>query len=583
MDFIELAKAYEELESTSKRLKKTLIVSRLLKETPEKELEKVLLLLQGRIFGASDEREMGVASKLVVKAISVAMGHDVSEIENQWRKKGDLGLVAEHLCIKKKQGMLFSEELTVSMVFNDLRKVSELEGTGSTDQKVKMISKLLGLAKPLEARYVVRAALQDLRVGIAEGTLRDAIAWAYLEEANPGYDEKTDSITPENREAYSKVMEIVQAALDKTNDFYLVSKTARHGLKELEKIKLELGNPVKVMLAQKVNSVSEAFDVVGRPAALEYKYDGFRMQINKNKDEVIIYTRRLDNVTEQFPEVKEYILKNVKAESCILDCEAAGYDSKTGKYTPFQQISQRIKRKYDIEKLAETLPVELNVFDIIFFEGKDLLKEPFLERRKILEKIIKQVPKKIVLAEQLITDNDEEAQKFFDISVAKGNEGLMFKNLQGIYKPGSRVGYMIKLKSSMDELDVVIVGAEWGEGKRSGWLTSFTVACRNSDGEFLEIGKVGTGLKEKREEGLSFDEMTELLKPIIITQEGREVTVKPKIVISLKHEEVQKSPSYSSGFALRFPRVVALRDDRNTEDIISLEELEDAYYKQRKK
>ncbi|MGV8169661.1 MAG: ATP-dependent DNA ligase [Candidatus Nanoarchaeia archaeon] len=583
MDFLVLAEAYEELEATKKRLKKTLIVSRLLKETPEKELEKVLLLLQGRIFGASDEREMGVASKLVVKAIAIATGHEAAQIEEQWKKKGDLGLVAEHLCGKKKQNMLFSEELTVSMVFNDLRKVSELEGQGSTDQKVKMISKLLGLAKPLEARYVVRAALQDLRVGIAEGTLRDAIAWAYLEEANPGYDEKTDSIYPENREAYSKVMETVQAALDKTNDFYLVSKTARHGLKELEKIELSVGNPVKVMLAQKVNNVQEAFEVVGRPAALEYKYDGFRMQINKNEEEVIIFTRRLENVTEQFPEVKDFVLKNVKADSCILDCEAAGFDSKTGKYTPFQQISQRIKRKYDIEKLAETLPVELNIFDILYYEGKNMLNVPFIERRKILEKIIKQVPKKIVLAEQIITDDDKEAQKFFDKSIAKGNEGLMFKNLQGIYKPGSRVGYMIKLKSAMDEIDVVIVGAEWGEGKRSGWLTSFTFACRTDDGEFLEMGKVGTGLKEKREEGLSFDEMTEILKPLIKKEKGREVEIKPKIVISLKHEEIQKSPSYASGYALRFPRVVALRDDRNTDDIVSLEEVEDMYYKQRKK
>jgi len=582
MDFIELANAYQELEKTSKRLKKTLIVSKLLKVTPEKDLEAVILMLQGRIFTANDEREIGVASKLVIKAIAAATGHTTTSIEDLWRKKGDLGLVAEHLSSLKKQNTLFSEDLTVSAVFKDLRKMAEIEGTGSTDQKIKMISKLISMAKPLEAKYITRAVLQDLRVGVATGTLRDALAWAYLEEVEQNYDESADSINPENREEYNRHLGILQAALDKTNDFLLVAKTARKGLSELEKIKLELGNPINVMLAQKVNTVQEAFEAVGRPAALEYKYDGFRMQVNKDGEKVVIYTRRLENVTAQFPEIKEVILKNVHAESCILDCEAAGYDFKTGKYTPFQQISQRIKRKYDIEKIAEQLPVELNVFDIIYYDGKDVLNLPFIERRKIIEKIVKQVPKKIVLAEQLITDNDKEAEKFFKKAVSLGNEGIMFKTLNGVYKPGSRVGSMIKLKASMDEIDVVVVGAEWGEGKRSGWLTSFTFACRTEDGEFLELGKVGTGLKEKREEGLSFDEMTELLKPLIKKQEGKDISVKPKIVISLKFDEIQKSPSYSSGFALRFPRVVNLREDRSPEDILSLEELEDLYYKQKK-
>jgi len=583
MDYLQLASAYSELEKTSKRLKKTFIVSELLKITSEKDLEYIMLLLQGRLYVAQDEQELGVASKLVLKAIAVSTGHTTSSIETLWKKKGDLGLVAESLSSSKKQNVLFSEELTVVNVFRDLQKMAELSGTGSTDQKIKMISKLLSMATPLEAKYIVRTALQDLRVGIAEGTLRDAIAWAYFKEADPGYDLTTDSITPANREVYSAMIDAVQQALNKTNDFLVVAKAARHGLKELEKIELTVGNPVKVMLAQKVNTVQEAFDVVGRPAALEYKYDGFRMQVNKNNNEVVIYTRRLENVTDQFPEVKEFILKNVNAKSCILDCEAAGFDFKTGKYTPFQQISQRIKRKYDIQKLSETLPVELNVFDILYYNGENMLSKPFIERRKILEKIITPVEKKIVLAEQIITDDDETAQKFFDESISKGNEGLMFKNLQGIYKPGSRVGYMIKLKSAMDEIDVVIIGAEWGEGKRSGWLTSFTVACRTDDGDFLEMGKFGTGLKEKREEGVSFDELTELLKPLIKKETGREVTLKPKIVVSLRHEEIQKSPSYSSGFALRFPRFVALREDRSTDDIVSLEEVEDMYYKQRKK
>lgn len=580
MDYGVLAGVYSELESTSKRLKKTFIISKLLKNISDADMEAVMLLLQGRVFPVHDERELGVASKLVVKAISIASGFSTTDIEDKWRKKGDLGMVAEEVMKGKKQNTLFSEELTVKSVFDNFRKIAGIEGIGSVDIKLKTIAKLLSAAKPLESIYVVRTALGELRVGVAEGTLRDAIAWAYL--VNPNYDESSESINPEDREAYSKDIDVLQSAIDKTNDFALAAAQARKGLAELEKTKLQVGKPIKVMLAQKVNTASEAFDTVGRPAALEFKYDGFRMQLHKDKNEVLIFTRRLEDVTKQFPEVRKFVLENVKAESCILDAEAAGYDAKTGRYTPFQHISQRIKRKYDIEKIAEELPIELNVFDIIFHDGKDLLSVPFKERRQLLERIIMQKPKKIILAKQIITSSGEEAHEFFEQSVKKGNEGLMFKNLEGIYKPGSRVGFMIKLKSAMDEMDVVVVGAEWGEGKRSGWLTSFTVACRSDDG-FLTLGKVGTGLKEKREEGLSFDEITSLLKPHITKTSGRDVEIEPNVVISLRFEEIQKSPSYSSGYALRFPRVVALREDRSPDDVVSLEEVEDAFKNQRKK
>jgi len=334
------------------------------------------------------------------------------------------------------------------------------------------------------------------------------------------------------------------------------------------------------MLAQKVLSVKEAFKSVGKPAILEYKYDGFRMQIHKSS-EIKIFTRRLEDVTLQFPEVKEFVEKNIKADSCIIDCEAVGYNPETNTYTSFQNISQRIKRKYKIEELSIKLPVELNVFDLIYLDGEDYLSVPFLERRKKLESIIVEVPKKIVLSKKIITENEEEAETFFKKSIALGNEGLMFKNMHAFYKPGARVGSMVKYKSVMDPLDLVIIGAEWGEGKRSGWLTSFSIACV-SDSEFLELGRVGTGLKEKKEEGLSFQELTELLKPLIIEEKGKDVKVKPEIVVSILFEEIQKSPSYNSGYALRFPRFTILRQDKNVDDVLNIEELEDIYYNQKK-
>ena len=385
-----------------------------------------------------------------------------------------------------------------------------------------------------------------------------------------------------DREEYSKIIEILQSAIDKSNDFTKTAIAAKKGVDELKKINLEPGNPIKVMLAQKVTSMDMGFEKVGTPAVIEYKYDGFRMQVHKFKGKVRILTRRLENVTKQFPEITSYVEKNVKGENFILDCEAVGFDPKTDKYLVFQHVSQRIRRKYNIEEMAKKMPVELNVFDILFYNDKEWLNKPQVERRKLLESIITEKKFQILLSKKLVTSNKEEATKFYDESLSKGNEGVMLKSLDSPYKPGSRVGFMIKLKPTMDTLDLVVVGAEWGEGKRSGWLTSFTLACIDEDDNYLEIGKVGTGVKEKPEEGLSFGELTDTLKPFIITEKGREVKIKPNIVLEIKFEEIQKSPTYGSGYALRFPRVVQMRDDRRPDEISILGAIKEDFENQKK-
>lgn len=581
MKFSYLASAYESLETSSKRLKKTWIISNLLKNANDDDLGMLILLLQGKVFNTADKQDLGIASKIVIKAMSSIFGISTAKVEDLWREKGDLGLVAQDFADKKSQSVLFVEELSVLEVFDSFRKLALSEGTGSVDNKIKILSRLLSLSDAIEAKFTIRLALQDLRIGVAEGTLRDSIAWAFLKDADPNYSETDESINPESRDNYNSALALIQSAIDKTNDFEFAAKTAKKGLDALREVKLVVGKPLKVMLAQKVLTVSDAFKSVGSPAAIEYKYDGFRMQIHKNDEGIKIFTRRLEEVTKQFPEVKEFVEKNVKAKSFIIDCEAVGFNPETGKYTSFQYISQRIKRKYDIEELAKKLPIELNVFDLIYLDGEELLDTPFRLRREKLEAIIIEKSKKIVLSKKITTSDESVAKAFFDESVALGNEGVMFKNFEGAYKPGARVGSMIKLKSSMDALDLVIVGAEWGEGKRSGWLTSFTVACQSESG-FLELGKVGTGLKEKPEEGLSFEELTNLLKPLVIEEKGRDIKVKPRVVVSILFEELQKSPSYAAGFALRFPRFVALRDDRDADDIISVEDIEDIFYEQKK-
>jgi len=344
-------------------------------------------------------------------------------------------------------------------------------------------------------------------------------------------------------------------------------------LKSLLLTELMPGKAVKVMLFPKEKNFEDGFERVGKPCLIDYKYDGFRMMVNKDSNgEIKIFTRRLDEVSKQFPEVVEYVKKYIKGDSFILDSEAVGYDSKTKAYQPFQNISQRIKRKYDIEVLAKKLPIELNVFDILYYNGKSLIKTKFKERREIIEKIVKKQEFKIRPSEAIITDSVEEAQKFYEKALELGEEGVMMKNLESPYKPGSRVGYAVKIKPGDDDFDLVITGAEYGTGKRAGWLTSFSVACREDD-KLLEIGKVSTGLKEKESEGLSFVELTQMLKKLIISENGRDVKVKPKVVVTVAYQNIQKSPSYSSGYALRFPRITRLRPDRDVKDVATIDEV----------
>ena len=304
-------------------------------------------------------------------------------------------------------------------------------------------------------------------------------------------------------------------------------------------------------------------------------------QIHMKDEDVKLFTRRLENVTKQVPEVVLYLKECVKVKSCILDAEAVGFNPVTQKYIPFQKISQRIRRKYDIEDMADKFPVEVNIFDILFHNDKSLLNNSFKERRKILEKIVKQKPRRIVLAKQIITSNLNEAQKFYDESLKLGEEGVMAKNLDSTYKPGSRVGYGVKIKPILEPLDLVIVAAEYGEGKRSGWLASFYLACSDNT-EFKEIGKVSTGLKELEKEGVTFKKLTELLKPLITKSSGKHVELTPRIVIEVGYEEIQKSVNYGSGYALRFPRFLRLRiDEKTIADINTLKEIESLFAKQR--
>lgn len=557
MKYEKFANYYEKVSSTTKRLEKIDITSEFLKEL---ENEEFIYLLLGKIYPEYEERKIGISEQIVIKAISKSTGIPEKEVVKEWKKIGDLGEVAEKLTKNKKQFTLETKTITTQKVLDNLRKITTLLGKGTVGKKMGLISELLTSATPLESKYIVRTILEDLRIGIQESTIRDSIAKAFFDD--------------------EEAKEIIQKAIDKTNDWKVVFKIAKEkDLEKLKKIKIVVGNPIKVMLAQKVENIEEGFKTVGKPCAIEYKYDGFRLIIHKAKDEIKLFTRKLEDVTKQFPEVIDYIKENVSGESFILDSEAVGFNKETKEYTSFQAVSQRIRRKYDIEELSEKLPVEINIFDIVFYNGESMIEKPFSERSKLLRKIVKDSPYKIICSKQIITDDIEEAKKFYEEALKNNQEGIMMKSLEAEYKPGKRVGQMIKIKPDENELDLVITGAEYGTGKRSGWMSSFILSCRK-DEEYLEIGKVGTGIKEKSEEGLSFEELTELLKPLITKEEGKSVLIKAEIIVTVSYQEIQKSPNYSSGYALRFPRVTTLRLDRNTFDIATIEEVEENFKKQ---
>jgi len=564
MEFAKLAEVFRKLESVSEKNQKTEILARFIKEIDKDSLKETFMLLQGMIFYPWEDKDIGIAEKFTIRALSLATGYDKNYIEGLFVKTGDLGVVAEKLVMERKQKSIFTKKLTVKDVYNTFRMIGELEGEGTQDKKIRYLANLFISSSPIEAKYIARLTLGDLKIGVGEGIIIDSIATAF-------------GLPSEN----------VEIAYSILNDFgELVKQILEKGKDIVFKLEPILGNPIRVMLAIKVESAKEALDVVGRPAQVEYKYDGFRVQIHKKGDQISLWTRRLENVTKQFPDVIEYIKECFPNDKDFLvEGEIVGYDKENKKYLPFQRISRRIRRKYDIEKMVKEIPVVVRVFDIIYYDGKSLINTPFKERRKILESIIKQDINRISLSESIITSSDEEAQRFFEEAINNGLEGVMFKKLDAPYHPGRRVGYMVKLKPVKESLDVVIVGAEWGEGKRSGWLTSFVIAVRDEKtGKLLEVGEVGSGFKEKKEDpdDVTFEEMTEMLKDYIEEQSGKYVKVKPKIVIEVLYDEIEKSPKYSSGYALRFPRFVRLRPDKSIEEADTIDRLIELYKSQKR-
>lgn len=554
MRYAELADVYEKLETTSAKLGKTAIIADVLKKAPADLLQKTVSLFYGRVFPQWSIEQVGVADKLMIKAIAKAVGVKHEEVTAVYRKTGDLGFTAEQLIAKKRQRRLAVKMLDVDHVFSTIQKIAHQAGKGSQESKMNLIIGLLAAATPKEARYVVRTVLEQLRMGVAEGIVRDAIA-----------------------KAFDIDVDVVEGAWFVRPDYGEIARIAKErGAGGLKKVGLELGMPMMVQLAEKAPDLKTAFGLF-KHKVLEYKYDGARICVHKKGDRFWLYTRRLEDVTAAFPDIVEVCRRALAAKECIVEGEALAIDPRTKRPLPFQRLSQRIRRKYGIHETMKEVPVNLHVFDIVYLNGKTLFDKNLEQRFEILKKIVKPVPDRLEVARRLVTADLKEAEAFYKKALSDGQEGLIVKNMDATYTPGRRVaGGWLKVKPVMETLDLAIIGGTWGTGKRAGWLGSLILGIRDPEtGRFLECGMLGTGIKEKKTkpEDVTFADVTKMLKPYIIGQAGHDVKIKSKIIIEVAYEEIQRSPTYSSGYALRFPRFIRLRPDKGPDEADTTERI----------
>jgi DNA ligase-1 len=552
VEYKELVNVYEELNATTLKLEKTEILADFLGKIPPHLLKVIPHLITGDVFPQWDV-ELGVGPGLLYNSISFVTGVRKKDIENAIREQGDTGLAVRELFENRPQKTLFFEKLSVEGVYENFSRIARASGKGAQDKKTRYLSDMLSRADPLEATYIVRTILSELRIGVAEGLLRNAIASAFNIE-----------------------VKVVERAFMLTNDFGLVAVTAKEsGPEGLKKLRVTVGKPLRPMLAQAMPSLEEAMKGAGKKAAIEVKYDGARVQIHKRAGVLKIFSRRLEDVTDALPDVVKNTFNSIKAQDVILDGEVVAVDPKTRRPKPFQEILKRFRRKYGVLEKAREIPFETYIFDILYLDAELLIDKPFKARRKKLEEALDVVEGEIMVADQIITGDTARAKGFYENSLKMGHEGVMVKNLNSNYRIGSRVGYMYKVKPVAETLDLVVLGAVWGEGKRSGWLSSYYLGSRDEVGEFRYVGRVATGLSETQ-----LEEFTDLFKPLIEVQEGKEVKLVPKIVVEVGYQEIQKSPKYDSGFALRFPRLVRLREDKSLDEVDSLERIEDIVKKQ---
>ncbi|MEW6740423.1 MAG: ATP-dependent DNA ligase [Nitrospirota bacterium] len=570
MKFKRLVEYFERLEETTKRLEMFDILAGLFKEASGEDIDKIIYLSQGQLVPPFHGLEIGISEKLLIRAISDATNTPTKRVEQTFRHTGDMGRTAEEL--NKRKGY----DLTVKQVYGELMDIAQTGGAGSVEKKISLLSNLFKGVSPIEAKYIARFVIGRLRLGIGDPTVLEALA---LSIGNR-------ELRPELERAYNLC-----------SDLGLVAKTLiDKGIEGVKKFKVQVGYPIRMALCERLSSSEDIIQKIGR-AAIEAKYDGFRVQCHKDDENVELFSRNLERTTHMFPEITMAMKKYINAKEAIIEGEALAYNEGTGELFPFQVTIQR-KRKHGIEELSKELPLKFFVFDLLYLDDVDYTEKPFSERRKKLESIIKK-NEVIEPSEMFITDDPSRIFKYFEDTIERGLEGVVAKRLDAPYSAGARNFNWIKLKRSYkgelaDTIDVCIVGYFRGKGARAKFGVGALLGAvyEPETDTFKTISKIGSGFKEDE-----FFELKKMLDEIALKHKhprvdsaiDADVWVEPRYVITVMADEITRSPAHTAGkdkdgigYALRFPRSTGfIRFDKNPEDANSVKEIIEMFKQQK--
>ena len=583
MLYSKLAEAYYRLDPTTKRLEMIEIAAGLLRETPPEDMEVVIYLTQGKIHpNWTGLPELGMAEKMAIDAVSQATNVEKEEVQRLLKEMGDLGLVTEKMILSANVEKLSTEPLTVRKVYDILDKIAMESGKGSSERKIKGLINLLVNASPLEARYIIRTVEGKLRLGLGDMTILDALAEAFTgSKKNRG---------------------ILERAYNLTSDLGDVARVlAEEGLGAVRELKIIVGKPVRMMLAQRLSTAEEVVEKLDGKCSAEYKLDGERFQIHKRGSEVQIYSRRLEKITYMYPDAREMAATHIKAEEAIVEGEAVAVDPETEELRPFQLLMQR-RRKYRIEEMAEKIPIAVFLFECLYADGEDLTLRPYPFRRKKLQEIVGEAPR-FKITKSRSSSDPREIEKFFDEAISEGSEGLIVKSTSdnSLYRAGARSWLWVKLKRSyqskmVEPVDLVVVGAFYGRGKRAGSYGALLAAAYDHESDlFKTVCKVGSGLTDEdlaKMPGTFREHILPHKPPRVEALIEPDIWFNPAIVIEVIGDEITLSPIHTcafgllregSGLAIRFPRFTGRwRSDKSPDDATTVEEIVDMYKAQLK-
>ena len=582
------------MEATSKRLEMRDLLVDLFHRTEPRLMDRVVYLTQGVLGPEWEGLALGLGEKLVSRAIATTAGIPERDLEALVHKEGDLGLAAEAAFASKgpKQVQLFDEELTIDRVFDMLVNVATVEGSGSTEKRVRLLQQLMMDADPLSARYIVRTVVGKLRLGIADMTILEALEKAFLWE--------------EEEERVMGGKKAVEAVYNVHPDMGAIALVvATEGTAGLEGFGVKVGVPIRPMLAERLGSVPEILEKMEGRAAFEHKYDGMRIQAHADAEGVHLFSRRLETITSQFPDVVEAMGTAFEGHRVIMEFEAVVHNPETGELLPFQEVSHRRGRVHGLAESVEEYPLVLFVFDILYLDGEELLYETFDRRRQALEGLLAEALGEGPFRPSTLkwVEDPNEGEAFFLEALSAGCEGIIAKSEaeDSVYRAGARGWQWIKYKrdyrSGMtDTVDLVVVGAYAGTGKRTGYYGALLMAALNEEEGTLEsVCKLGTGFSDE-----DLAALHSRLSPMVLGAPPKNLRsglepdfhIQPELVLEVLGAEVTLSPVHQcafgsirpgAGLAIRFPRMVRVRDDKGWEEATTSAEIEGMYRRQLKR